>query len=85
MDGRARGSVSGEREIIEGDLHLCLACPENVVTRVLLAQTVSTMKNVHPDILGEFRDKLMLLQKEKALSEPAQSVIQRMFNEALAM
>jgi hypothetical protein len=43
------------------------------------------MKNVHPDILGEFRDKLMLLQKEKALSEPAQSVIQRMFNEALAM
>jgi tetratricopeptide (TPR) repeat protein len=84
MEGRTRGSVSGEREIVEGNLHLCLACPENVVTRVLLAQTVSTMKKVRPDILGEFRDKLMLLQKEKALPEPAQSVIQRMFNEVLA-
>ncbi len=82
MDGVRANFLSGEREIIDGNLQLCLAWPQNVGTRLLLIQTVSTMKKVRTDILAEFKDKLNLLQKEKPLPEPANSLVQRMLNEA---
>jgi tetratricopeptide (TPR) repeat protein len=83
MDGVPTNFLSGEREMIDGNIQLCLACPQNVSTRVLLAQTLLTMKKIRADILPEFRDKLVLLQKEKPLQEPAHSVVQRMLNEAM--
>jgi hypothetical protein len=61
-----------------------LTCPANVNTRILLANTLLAMKRVRPDVLPEFKDKLALLQKENPLDEPAQGIIQRMINEALA-
>jgi tetratricopeptide (TPR) repeat protein len=84
MDGVPHGFLTGEREILDGNIQLCLAEPENVCTRILLAQTVIEMKRVRPDILPEFREKITLLQREKPLPEPAKSVVQRMFNEALS-
>ncbi|HEX3628468.1 MAG TPA: hypothetical protein VH280_23925 [Verrucomicrobiae bacterium] len=84
LDGVNSGFLSGEREIIDGNIQQCLACPNNVNTRILLAQTLQAMKKVRPDILAEFKDKIALLQKEKPLAEPAQSVVQRIFNEILA-
>jgi hypothetical protein len=81
MDGVRANFFSGEREIIDGNLQLCLAWPQNVGARLLLIQTASTMKKVRPDILAEFKDKLNLLQKEKPLPEPANSLAQRMLNE----
>ena len=81
MEGVRANFLSGERDIIDGNLQLCLACPDNVVTRLLLAQTLLAMKKIRPDILPEFRDKLALLQKEKPLIEPAHGVMQRIFNE----
>jgi tetratricopeptide (TPR) repeat protein len=84
MDGVPPGFLSGEREIIDGNLQLCLAYPGNVGTRILLAQTLLAMKKARPDILPEYREKMVLLQKEKPLPEPAHGVVQRMFNEALA-
>jgi hypothetical protein len=41
------------------------------------------MKRVRPDILPEFHDKVVRLQEEKPLSDPAHSVMQRMVNEAV--
>jgi tetratricopeptide (TPR) repeat protein len=84
MDGVPAGFLSGERDIIDGNVQLCLASPESIPARVLLAQTLLTMKRIRPDILPEFRDKTALLQKEKALPEPARSVVQRMIDDALA-
>jgi len=84
MDGIPAGFLSGEREIIDGNLQLCLDNPQNIGTRILLAQTLLAMKRARPDILLEFKDKLALLQKEKPLPEPANGVLQRMFNEVLA-
>lgn len=84
MDGVPPGFLSGERDIIDGNLQLCLACPQNLGTRLLLTQTLLAMKRVRPDILPEFKDKLALLQREQPLSEPAHSVVQRMINESLA-
>ncbi len=82
MDGVSPGFLNGEREILDGNLQLCMACPESVSTRILLAQTLLAMKKVRPDILPEFKDKIALLQKEKPLREPAHSLVQRMVNEA---
>jgi hypothetical protein len=84
MDGVKNNFLNGEREIIDGNLQLCLDFPQNVGTRILLAQTLAGMKRVRPDILPEFKDKIALLQKEKSLTEPAQGVVQRIINEVLA-
>jgi tetratricopeptide (TPR) repeat protein len=75
--------LNGEREIINGNLQLCLDCAENVNVRILFAQTLLVMKQVRPDIAREFEEKIALLQKEHPLHEPAQSLVQRLFNEAL--
>jgi len=42
------------------------------------------MKKAQPEIMPEFKDKLALLQKEKPLAEPANSVVQRMLNEVIS-
>ena len=84
MDGLSPGFLSGEREIVDGNLQLCLAYPNNVSTRILFAQTLLAMKKIRPDILLEFKEKIALLQKEKPLSEPAHGVVQRMLNEVSA-
>lgn len=83
MDGVNPNFLRGEREIIDGNIQLCLACPDNVCTRILLAQTLLAMKRARPDILPEFIGKIGLLQKEKPLKEPAQAVVQRLLDEAL--
>ena len=84
MDGVSPEFLSGEREIINGNLQLCLACPDNVSTRLLLAQTLLAMNKIRPDIPPEFKNKIALLQKEKPLLKPAQDVLQRLLNEILA-
>jgi tetratricopeptide (TPR) repeat protein len=76
--------LNGEREIIDGNIQLCLAQPSNVGTRILLAQTLAGLKLVRPDIPPEFKHKIALLQKEKPLSGPARGVVQRLFNEVFA-
>jgi tetratricopeptide (TPR) repeat protein len=83
MDG-VTGFLSGEREIIDGNIQLSVASPNCIPARVLLAQTLLAMKRVRPDILPEFRDKLALLQKEKPLQEPAHTIVQRTIDQALA-
>jgi hypothetical protein len=84
MDHVPAGFLNGEREILDGNIQLCMACPQNVTTRMVLAKTVLAMKNVRPDILWEFRDKIAALQKELPLPQPAQRVIQEMLDQAVA-
>jgi tetratricopeptide (TPR) repeat protein len=83
MEG-ADGFLSSERDIIDGNIQLCIASPNCIPARGLLAQTLLAMKRVRPEILSEFRDKLALLQKEKPLQEPAQSIVKRIIDQALA-
>lgn len=83
MEGASK-SLHGERDILDGNLQFCASNPQNVCTRILLAQTLLAMKRVRPDVIPEFKEKIGLIQKEKPLSEPARGVIQRMFDEALA-
>ncbi len=84
MDGVSPGFLSGEREIVDGNLQLCLEYPQHVGVRILFVQTLLAMKRARPAVLPEYRDKVTRLQKEKPLAEPAHSVVQRMLSEVLA-
>jgi tetratricopeptide (TPR) repeat protein len=84
MDHVPAGFLSGEREMIDGNIQLCIACPRNVITRLVLAKTLLGMKNVRPDIPLEFADKIAALQRELPLPQPAHRVIQKMLEEAVA-
>lgn len=78
------GFLSGEREILDGNLQQCLRYPKSVSLRVLMAQTFWTMKLARPDILLEFSERVKMLQRENPLAEPENSVVQRILNEAFA-
>jgi len=84
MEGTGANFLNGERDILQGNLQLCIDCPDNVGTRFLLARTVLAMKAVRPDLIGEFKDKIILLNRKKPLKEPALGVLEQMFNEAFA-
>lgn len=73
--------LHGEREIIEGMLHLCLVQPGNLVLRLLLAETIRRLAKLVPQIVAEFREKIMLLQAEHPLKGPTQAVLKRLLGE----
>lgn len=81
--GAVGGFLNGEREILDGTLQLCVAHPESPSLRLLLAQTLLTMKKVRPDVVPEFKERAQLLQSDKPLAAPSQGVVQRMVDEAL--
>jgi hypothetical protein len=78
LEGAQTGFLSSEREILSGNLNLCLACPGNITTRVLLIQTALSMKKVRPDVFSEFEDRIAALQAEHPLPEPAQSALREL-------
>lgn len=61
--------LSGERDILDGSLHLCLAHPKCVSLRILLLQTCLSMKRIRPDIAQEYLGKLEMLQREHPLRD----------------
>ena len=83
MEGVSRNFLHGEREIVDGNLQLCLSFPSNIATRLLLVQTVLAMNRVKPEVVRECVAKLAMLQKDNSLTEPAQSVVQKMLSELL--
>jgi tetratricopeptide (TPR) repeat protein len=83
MQGGPPGSLNGEREIVDGNLRLCLAFPHSVPARLLLAQTVSSMGKIRPAVVAEFADRIRLLQNENPLPEPAQGMVERILGDAI--
>lgn len=75
-DGLKASFLNGEREIVLGNLQLCVSHPHNATTRLLLMQTLAHLKKARPDVVAEFKDKVALLQKEKPLDEPVHSLVQ---------
>ncbi len=76
--------LNGEREILDGQLQLCLDEPDSVPVRLIFAHTLRAMQKVRPAILPEFRARVELLQKEKPLPEPTQSLTARILSETFA-
>jgi hypothetical protein len=69
--------------MIEGCLHLCLDFPASVTLRALLADVVARMRNIRPDVVAEFRDRILMLQKEHALAGPEQATLDGMLEAAI--
>lgn len=83
LEGHPPGTLNGEREILDGNIRLCLSFPHNVTVRLLLARTVAAMARIRPDILPEFAARLVALQANRKLAEPAQGVVQAILDAAM--
>ncbi len=84
MIDAAPGFFGGEREVLDGALHLCLTQPENVPSRLIFAQLLRQLVSGRPQVVAEYRAKVQLLQKDKPVSGPAGAIIERMFGSLYA-
>jgi tetratricopeptide (TPR) repeat protein len=82
MEGVNRNFLTSEREIVGGNLRLCVAQPSNTTVRLLLARTLLLMKQVAPEAVAEYHDGVELLRRQHPLAEPANSIVDRMIAEA---
>ena len=76
--------LSGEREIVLGNIQLCLDNPQNPVPRLLLATALRYLKKVHPAVVVEYRDRVQLLQQENPLPANFHEPIGRLLDEIFA-
>ena len=67
MDGVPPAFLSGEREILAGEVALCRAEPENPAARLLLVETLAGMRGIRPEIAAEFMGSLQELEMERPL------------------
>lgn len=56
-------NLSGEREMLDGILQLAVNNSRNPLVRIVLVRTLYHLNNVRPDIVAEYKDKILLLQK----------------------
>jgi tetratricopeptide (TPR) repeat protein len=84
MDGADPAGLSGTREMIAGNLQLCLDNPRNAVTRLLLAHTVRGLSETHPNSVRDLAGRVLLLQREHPLPPEAHGPVQRLLDEALS-
>ena len=67
MDGVGPQFLHGGQEILQGDVELCLAEPQNIAARVLLIETMGAMARVKPEVAESFRDSFTKLQTERPI------------------
>lgn len=83
LDFLEGSELSGEREILDGMLQLCVRQPENQTARMLFIQTLRQMENARPEIIPEFKEKVETLQNEFPLAgqigELASTAIEEVF------
>jgi tetratricopeptide (TPR) repeat protein len=77
-----KGSISGEREILDGSLQLCVRNSTNATVRMLYAQTLRQMRKIRPDIVPEYRTRNELLAREHPIGGEIDILLERAFVEA---
>lgn len=75
------GRLSGEHEVVEGAIGLCVGEPANVTARLLLAQTLRQMKKGRPAVLEQYRKRVDLLQAEHPIAGEAGACISKALGE----
>lgn len=83
MNG-VQGFLSGEREIVDGCIQLCLLEPASVSVRILLARVLLAMKKANASAVKEYADKIGLLQAKHPFEGVVHGVLTRLFDEAVA-
>jgi hypothetical protein len=67
MDGVVPQFLNGETEILQGELDLCVAEPQNVPARLLLRATLGALAKVKPQAVEEFAGSFEKLTTEHPL------------------
>lgn len=67
--------LSGQREILEGILHLCVEHPGNALSRIMLGQTLRLMGKSNPDVVAEFAPKVARLEQSNKLDSKAGALV----------
>ena len=68
MDGVPPQFLSGENEILAGELELCRFYPDNIPARLLLLGSYTTLAKLRPDTTAAFADQLATLKQNNPLS-----------------
>jgi tetratricopeptide (TPR) repeat protein len=84
LDFLKGGGLSGEHEILDGILQLCVRQPANQLVRMIFAQTLRQMQKVRPEILSEFREKVDLLQRDHPLEGVVGELIKKTIAQVMA-
>ncbi|MEH6304210.1 tetratricopeptide repeat protein [Olivibacter sp. CPCC 100613] len=77
------GGLVGDREIVNGTLLLCLNAPKNPLPRILLAQTLHHMQQVHPATVEAYKDKIRQFEETHPLSGEEATIIHQDIRETL--
>jgi len=83
MEATQQGFLNNEREIIEGNIGLCVDNPSNLTVRLLLAKSLAALARVRPEIMSEFKAKLAALSRDKPIADPGQKVIEAVIAQAV--
>ena len=68
VPGAAVMALNGEREILDGQLDLCLAQPENVPVRLLLVETYGALSQLRPEVAQQFQANFLRLIQEHPIA-----------------
>ncbi len=67
VPGAAAMGLQGEREILDGELDLCLAAPANVPVRLLLVETYGALSQLRPQVAEQFQPNFLRLITENPI------------------
>jgi tetratricopeptide (TPR) repeat protein len=73
------GTLMGERDVLDGALHLCITQPTNLGARLILSELLRLLCPPRPSVVAEYGARIELLQKDKPLNAPARDVVQGIF------
>ena len=68
MAGVSVQFLQGARGILDAQLELCLAEPQNVAVRLMLVETLSAMSGIRPEVVAEFRPTFDQLTMDQPLA-----------------
>jgi tetratricopeptide (TPR) repeat protein len=79
MDNVGKTFLHSPREILDGNIALCLQHRTNPLTRILLAETAAKMDRCLPQVVSEYRERIELLQRDSPLAGAPGQVLEQMF------
>ncbi|MDF9833971.1 tetratricopeptide (TPR) repeat protein [Ereboglobus sp. PH5-5] len=74
-------TLHGERDILMNQLLLCAQLPLHTTPRLILSQSLIKLKEMSPNIVAEFKERVATLEKEKPLPATEQPILSRIFSE----
>jgi tetratricopeptide (TPR) repeat protein len=72
--------LTGEREILDGVLQLCVRLNANHLVRMLFIETLRHMRKTRPEVVAEFKDRIELLRRDHPIAGKVGDLIEAGFD-----